>query len=69
MLSVGKIPLQGETLQQLQQLLTPPPAVPPSATTGEGTGEGNGGGGVAVPPSYSNQQFASYKSKQQYLII
>ena len=64
-LSVGNIPLQGATLQQLQQLLTPPPAVPPNATTGEG---GNGGG-VAVPPSYSNQQFASYKSKQQYLIL
>ena len=64
-LSVGDIPLQGETIQQLQQLLTPPPAVPPSATT---SGGGNGGG-VAVPPSYSTPQTASYRSKQQYLII
>ncbi len=64
-LSVGNIPLQGETLQQLQQLLTPPPAIPPNATT---TGGGNGGG-VAVPPSYSMPQTTSYRSKQQYLII
>jgi len=63
-LSVGDIPLQGETLQQLQQLLTPPPAVPPNVNN-----EGSQGGGIAIPPSYSNQQFASYKSKQQYLIL
>ena len=65
-LSVGDIPLQGEALQQLQQLLTPPPAVPPNATT---SGGGNGGGGVTVPPSYSTPQTASYRSRQQFLII
>jgi len=65
-LSVGDIPLQGETIQQLQQLLTPPTAVPPNATT---SGGGNGGGGVTVPPSYSTPQTASYRSRQQYLII
>ena len=64
-LSVGDIPLQGQTIQQLQQLLTPPPAVPPSATT---SGGGNGGG-VSVPPSYSTPQTVSYRSRQQYLII
>jgi len=64
-LAVGDIPLQGTTLEQLQQLLQPPPATPPNATV-----EGNqGGGGVNIPPSYSTPQFASYSSKQQYLII
>jgi len=64
-LAVGDIPLQGTTLEQLQQLLQPPPATPPNATV-----EGNqGGGGINLPPSYSTPQFASYQSKQQYLII
>jgi tetratricopeptide (TPR) repeat protein len=66
-LSVGEIPLQGEALQQLQQLLSTPTATPPSINE-EGGSQG-GGGGVTVPPSYSSQQFASYRSKQQYLII
>jgi hypothetical protein len=64
-LAVGDIPLQGTTLEQLQQLLQPPPVTPPNATV-----EGNqGGGGINLPPSYSTPQFASYTSKQQYLII
>ncbi len=64
-LAVGDIPLQGTTLEQLQQLLQPPPVTPPNATV-----EGNqGGGGINIPPSYSTPQFASYTSKQQYLII
>jgi hypothetical protein len=67
-LSVGNIPLQGEAIQQLQQLLSPPSATPPNATTG-GEGGSKGGGGITVPPSYSTPQTASYKSKQQYLII
>jgi hypothetical protein len=66
-LSVGNIPLQGEAIQQLQQLLSPPTATPPNATTGGGA-EG-GGSGIAIPPSYSTPQMASYRSKQQYLII
>jgi len=65
-LAVGDIPLQGETIQQLQQLLTSPTATPPSATA---TGGGAGGGGIAIPPSNSNTQTASYRSKQQFLII
>jgi FMN phosphatase YigB (HAD superfamily) len=65
--SVGEIPLEGEALQQLQQLLQEPTATPPSIPTSEEGG--NQGGGITVPPSYSNQQFASYKSRQQYLII
>ena len=65
-LSVGNIPLQGEAIQQLQQLLQQPTATPPTATTSE---EGGNGGGIAVPPSFSNQQSASYRSKKQYLII
>jgi len=66
-LSVGDIPLQGQTIEQLQQLLTSPTATPPNATT---TGGGaQGGGGIAIPPSQSSPQFASYRSKQQYLII
>jgi hypothetical protein len=64
-LSVGTIPLQGEAIQQLQQLLSTPTATPPSATT---TG-GSQGGGIAVPPSFSSPQTASYRSKQQFLII
>ena len=64
-LAVGDIPLQGETIQQLQQLLSTPTATPPSATT---TG-GGAGGGIAIPPSSSTPQTASYRSKQQYLII
>jgi len=64
-LAVGDIPLQGETIQQLQQLLTSPTATPPSATA---TG-GGAGGGIAIPPSNSNTQTASYRSKQQFLII
>ena len=64
-LAVGTIPLQGATLEQLQQLLQPPPVTPPNATV-----EGNqGGGGINIPPSYSTPQFASYQSRQQYLII
>ncbi len=63
-LSIGTIPVQGQTIQQLQQLLTPPSATPPNATTG-----GGNGGGVAVPPSYQTPQTTSYKSKQQYLIL
>ncbi len=64
-LAVGEIPIQGTTLEQLQQLLQPPPVTPPNATV-----EGNqGGGGINLPPSYSTPQFASYSSKQQYLII
>jgi len=64
-LAVGDIPLQGTTLEQLQQLLQPPPVTPPNATV-----EGNQGGrGINLPPSYSTPQFASYSSKQQYLII
>ena len=64
-LAVGEIPLQGTTLEQLQQLLQQPPVTPPNATV-----EGNqGGGGINLPPSYSTPQFASYSSKQQYLII
>jgi len=65
-LAVGTIPLQGTMLQQLQQLLTPPPAVPPNANATE---SGTQGGGLTIPPSYSTPQFASYQSKQQYLII
>ena len=65
-LAVGVIPLQGETLQELQQLLTPPPVVPPNANVSE---SGTQGGGLTIPPSYSTPQFASYQSKQQYLII
>jgi FMN phosphatase YigB (HAD superfamily) len=64
-LSVGNIPLQGEAIQQLQQLLSTPTATPPNATT---TG-GSQGGGIAVPPSFSSPQTASYRSKQQFLII
>lgn len=66
-LTVGTIPIQGQTLEQLQQLLTPPPVTPPNATPEEGGSQG--GGRVALPPSYSTPQFASYQSKQQYLII
>jgi len=65
-LSIGTIPLQGATLQQLQQLLSTPTVTPPNANTSE---ESQGGGGVNLPPSYSTPQFASYQSKQQYLII
>jgi len=64
-LSVGNIPLQGEAIQQLQQLLSTPTATPPNATT---TG-GSQGGGIAIPPSFSSPQTASYRSKQQFLII
>ena len=64
-LSVGDIPLQGEAIQQLQQLLSTPTATPPTATT---TG-GSQGGGIAIPPSSSTPQTASYRSKQQFLII
>jgi len=64
-LSVSNIPLQGEAIQQLQQLLSTPTATPPNATT---TG-GSQGGGIAVPPSQPSQQTASYRSKKQYLII
>ncbi|MCQ4335704.1 MAG: hypothetical protein RXN50_03285, partial [Sulfolobaceae archaeon] len=63
-LAVGDIPLQGTTLEQLQQLLQPPPVTPPNATV-----EGNQGGGITVPPSYSTPQTVSYRSRQQYLII
>lgn len=65
-LSVSDIPLQGQTIQQLQQLLPSPTATPPNATT---SGEGSQGGGIAIPPSNSSPQFASYRSKQQYLIL
>ena len=66
-LSVGEIPLEGEALQQLQQLLQQPTATPPNINPSE---EGNqGGGGVTVPPSYSTPQSVSYRSRQQYLII
>ena len=80
-LSVGNIPLQGQTIQQLQQLLSSPPsATPPSATTtlappsatppnSVTSGGVPQGGGVSVPPSQSSMQTASYRSKQQYLII
>ncbi|AIZ11344.1 hypothetical protein AVU39_gp10 [Sulfolobus monocaudavirus SMV2] len=45
--------------------MQPPLVTPPNATV-----EGNqGGGGINIPPSYSTPQFASYSSKQQYLII
>ena len=64
-LSVGNIPLQGEAIQQLQQLLSTPTATPPNATTTGGTQ----GGGITIPPSFSNTQTASYRSKQQFLII
>jgi hypothetical protein len=64
-LAVGEIPLQGATLEQLQQQLQPPPVTSPNDTV-----EGNqGGGGINLPPSYSTPQSASYSSKQQYLII
>ena len=64
-LSVGNIPLQGEAIQQLQQLLSTPTATPPNATT---TG-GSQGGGIAIPPSFSSPQTASYRSKQQLSLI
>jgi hypothetical protein len=64
-LEVANIPLQGEAIQQLQQLLSTPTATPPNINNEEG---GNGGG-VAVPPSFSNTQATSYRSKKQYLII
>jgi hypothetical protein len=65
-LSVGTIPVQGQTIQQLQQLLSTPSATPPNINNEE---QGSQGGGIVIPPSYQNQQFASYKSKQQYLIL
>jgi hypothetical protein len=64
-LAVGEIPLQGTTLEQLQQLLQPPPVTPPNATVEEN----QGGGGINLPPSYSTPQTVSYRSRQQYLII
>jgi hypothetical protein len=67
-LSVGEIPLEGEALQQLQQLLQEPTATPPSIPTSE-EGGNQGGGGITVPPSYSTPQTVSYRSRQQYLII
>jgi len=66
-LSVGEIPLEGEALQQLQQLLQQPTATPPNINPSEEGG--NQGGGVTVPPSYSTPQSVSYRSRQQYLII
>jgi hypothetical protein len=67
-LEVGTIPLQGEALQQLQQLLQQPTATPPNINPSE-EGGNQGGGGVTVPPSYSTPQTVSYRSRQQYLII